>query len=383
MKKTTIIESEGETHYIKGRGIPKGCQYCLKGAKAVLFLNGICQKPDHCSWYCPISEERRGKDITFADEIEISSNEELFDELKKIKAKGMSITGGEPLSKNNLEKTLSYIKYVKVKSGRKFHVHLYTNGGNFNKDIAEKLAEAGLDELRFHPSKANWGNIKIALNRGYSVGAEVPVIPDTEYLNELEQFILYLDQIGAEFINLNEFEMCVPNSKELKRRNFALEKGNIASVVNSRKIALELLNKIAPLVSIKIHFCSIRAKDFHQLKNRYLRRAKTIKFPHEEITKEGLILFAQIEARDEVLQEIFEILTTEFKIPKKLLLKESGTIKLPCYIAIENQFIELLNEKNVIGHIIEITPFREEKYQQITEKTPIELYKEEVSFNEN
>jgi len=383
MKKSKIIESEGETHYIKGRGMSKGCQYCLKGAKAVLFLNGICQKPDHCSWYCPISEERRGKDITFADEIEISSNEELFDELKKIKAKGMSITGGEPLSRNNLEKTLSYIRYVKSKFGKKFHVHLYSNGVNFNEDIAEKLVLAGLDEIRFHPSKENWGIIKLALNRGYSVGAEVPVVPDEEYINDLEQFIFYLDQIGAEFINLNEFEICFPNSEALKKRGYTLEKGNIASVVNSREEALDLLNKVAPLVSIKLHFCSIRAKDFHQLKNRYLRRANTIKLPYEEITKEGLLLYAQIEAGEKELNQINDVLIKEFKIPTKLLQKEVENIKLPCYIAIENQLIELLDEMNAKGYVVEITPFREKKYQQITEKTPIKLYKQEVGYNEN
>ena len=72
MKKVQIIESKERNYFVKSRGIPKGCNYCLKGQKAVLFLNGICQKPNHCSYYCPISEERRGINITYADEIEIS-----------------------------------------------------------------------------------------------------------------------------------------------------------------------------------------------------------------------------------------------------------------------------------------------------------------------
>ena len=110
MKKTRIVETEANSLYLKGRGIPKGCKYCLKGAKAVLFLNGICQKPYHCSWYCPISEERRDKEITYADEIEIDSKMELLEEINKIDAKGMSITGGEPLSELNLEKTFEYIR---------------------------------------------------------------------------------------------------------------------------------------------------------------------------------------------------------------------------------------------------------------------------------
>ena len=125
MKRSKILESKGNTFYLKGRNIPKGCQFCLKGAKVVLFLNGICQKPDHCSWYCPISEERKGKNNTFADEIQVFSNDDLLIEITKINAKGMSITGGEPLLKSNLEKTLDYIKYVKTIKGKKFHIHLY------------------------------------------------------------------------------------------------------------------------------------------------------------------------------------------------------------------------------------------------------------------
>ena len=70
-----IIKTKEYNYYIKGRGIPKGCKLCLKGQKTVLFLNGICQKPDHCSWYCPISTERKGKENTFADEILISSKQ--------------------------------------------------------------------------------------------------------------------------------------------------------------------------------------------------------------------------------------------------------------------------------------------------------------------
>ena len=269
MKKPKIVHSEETNFLIRGRGIPKGCKYCLEGAKTVLFLNGICQKPDHCSWYCPISEERRGKDSTFADEIKIFSKEELWEEIKKIKARGMSVTGGEPLLNSNLEKTLNVIKYVKSVSGKKFHVHLYTNGINFNEIIARELAKVGLDEIRFHPPKNNLSNIKLALNKGMTLGAEVPVIPEEEYLKDIESLIFYLEKIGADFVNLNEFEYCVPNSQYLKERGFKLKESSIASVENSRESALYLIQKIAPKTSIKIHFCSIRAKDFYQLKNRY------------------------------------------------------------------------------------------------------------------
>ena len=271
MKKIKVIESYGKTYYIKGRGMPKGCQQCLKGSKAVIFINGLCQNPSHCSWYCPISEERRGKDNIFANEIKISSKEELLEEINNIDAKGCSITGGEPLFEPNLKKTIEIIKFIKRIKGRKFHIHLYTNGVNFNESVAKMLCSAGLDEIRFHPAPDNWKTIKFIINKGISVGAEVPVIPEKDFISNLEKFIIYLDDIGADFINLNEFEYCFPNSKYLKEKGFRLKEGTLASVENSKEMALKLIKKLVNNVSIKIHFCTIRAKDYYQLKNRYLR----------------------------------------------------------------------------------------------------------------
>jgi hypothetical protein len=383
MKKVKIKESKENTYYVKGRGMPKGCQQCLQGTKTVLFINGICQKPEHCYWYCPISKERRDNSACFADEIKISTKDDLLQEINAINAHGMSITGGDPLLESNLEKTIEFIKYAKLMKGKKFHIHLYSNGLNFNDEIADKLAKAGLDEIRFNPPKSHWESIKKALHKGISVGAEVPVIPDKEHELLLEEFVYYLDEIGAEFINLNEFEYCFPNSQSLKERGFYLKKGTIASVVNSRKMALDLIKKVAPHVSIKMHFCSIIAKDYYQLKSRYLRRAKTIKLPHEEITEEGLLMYAQIEGNSEKLTEFNDLLLNQYQIPRKLILYEGDIIKLPYRMVTTEQFVSSLDEYKLDCNIIEIIPFREKAYFQITESTPIKIFIEELNPHED
>ncbi len=383
MKTAKIIKSKETNLYIKGRGLPKGCKLCLKGQKAVLFLNGICQKPDHCSWYCPISIERRDKDLTFANEIEISSKEGLLEEINNIDAKGMSITGGEPLTELNLQKTFEYIDYIKNQKGKKFHVHLYTNGINFSNTIANKLALVGLDEIRFHPPKENWSNIELALNRGFVVGAEVPIIPNKEKMKELQEFIIYLNKIGVDFLNLNEFEYCFPNSESLKNRGYQLKQGSVASVVNSHEAAIDLMKDMSNKVSIKMHFCPIHSKDYHQLKNRYLRRAKNIKLPFEIINEDGLLMFAQIEGNIDDLDKLNNFLLSELKINKDLILFNGKNIKLPLDLSIKHQFISLLENLQLKGYIVEMTPFRKQKYQQITEKTPIKLFKKEFGFNES
>jgi len=383
MRKAKFIKSKENNFYIKGRGLPSGCKQCLKGQKAVLFLNGICQKPNHCSWYCPISTERRDKNLTFANEIEITAKEGLLEEVNKIDAKGMSITGGEPLSELNLEKTLDYIKYIKIQKGNKFHVHLYTNGISFNSSIASKLVLVGLDEIRFHPPKENWSNIEFALNKGLDVGAEVPVIPNKEKIKELQNFIIYLNSIGVDFINLNEFEYCFPNSESLKSRGYQLKKGSIASVVNSHEVAIDLMKDLSNKVSIKMHFCPIHSKDYYQLKNRYLRRAKNIKLPFEVINEDGLLMFAQIEGNNDDLEKFNNILLSEMKINKNLIFFNGKDIKLPLSLSTDNQIISLFEKFKLKGYIVEMTPFRQQKYQQITEKTPIKLFKEEFGLNES
>jgi pyruvate formate-lyase activating enzyme-like uncharacterized protein len=377
MKNVNLKLSKGETYYIKGRNLPKGCKYCLQGSKVVLFLNGICQKPYHCSWYCPISEKRRGKNLSFADEIEIKTKEDLLKEINMIKAQGMSITGGEPLSEANYEKTIDYIKFIKEKRGKKFHIHLYTNGIDFNESIAETLSLAGLDEIRFHPAREHWSHIEDALNKRISVGAEVPVIPNKLEEEMIKELIFYLDDIGAEFINLNEFEYCFPNSQALKERGFQLRKNSIASVINSRETAFQIIKEIASQVSIKIHFCTIRSKDHYQLKNRYLRRATSIRLPYEVITEEGLLIFGQVEGKKYQLDNFYNSLRSDLKISEELIFHDGDNIKIPFYISLEDQIINLFNKYQLETFIIEMTPFRNKRYQQITEKTPIKVFKEE------
>jgi len=123
------------------------------------------------------------------------------------------------------------------------------------------------------------------------------------------------------------------------------------------------------------------AKDYWQLRERYLRRAKTIKLLYEEITRDGLLLYALIEGEKKDIKAFCDLLLSELKIPQNFISYETTNIKLPIKFAMEELFMELLIQHNLQGYIIEMTPFREEKYQQITEKTPIRLFKEEMGLN--
>ena len=111
--------------------LPTGCKFCVKGEKLVLFITGICNR--NC-FYCPLSEQKKNKDVVYANEWETKPNQfdVIIKEAKLTNAKGAGITGGDPLLV--CERTCSTIKKLKKAFGKKFHIHLYTSLNNVTLD---------------------------------------------------------------------------------------------------------------------------------------------------------------------------------------------------------------------------------------------------------
>ncbi|WNY22849.1 hypothetical protein MmiHf6_01340 [Methanimicrococcus hongohii] len=130
--------------------LPDGCLCCRKGAKMVLFVTGICRKT---CFFCPLSVERKNKDVIFANERAVYSDSDVLEEARSMNAEGTGITGGEPLLE--LERVIHYIHLLKNEFGKNHHIHLYTSTAPSENDLKE-LADAGLDEIRFHPPIEIW-----------------------------------------------------------------------------------------------------------------------------------------------------------------------------------------------------------------------------------
>lgn len=378
--KIIVLKGNG---LLKGSSLPLGCQLCQKGMKVVYFMGGGCNKPLHCKWYCPISEERKSDSIHYIDEIPIpnptsieSTVNIIVDEINNIDAYGMSLTGGDPLTNSyKVDWATNIIYSIKTIMGKDFHIHLYTSGANFSRDIADRLEQVGLDDLRFHPAVENFHKMEFALDHQYTVAAEVPVIPTEEYYHYLLKLADHLDSIGADFLNLNEFEMCVSNQEALLQRGFKLKPNSIAAVDGSRKYAIRFINEFQPQSSLKIHFCSIKMKDQIQLQERYKRRARKIKYPYEEISEEGTLLFLRIQGAVQEIQQIFHDLINLSGVPPELLgLKvNQGILDLPSFLGENNDFIGDLAGKKVKIGIVETLPFHEKELQKIVEYTPISI----------
>lgn len=293
--------------------LPEGCKLCEKGAKLVLLVTGKCAR--RC-YYCPLSEEKRGKDVFFANEARIRRVGEAVEEARLMDALGTGITGGDPLSR--LRRTTDAIRALKRAFGGDHHIHLYTSTTEARK--IGSVARAGLDEIRFHPPLSTWRRligseyasaVRTAKAHGLSVGLEIPAIPGTA--QDTAAAIAFAESTELDFVNLNELEFSETNCEQLKRRGMSIRDDVSSGVSGSEELALDILNSRA---AAPLHYCSAAFKDGVQLRRRIARRGRNVRQPHEVLTDEGLLLKGVIEASDP--GRVAEMLVRRYDLPSTL-----------------------------------------------------------------
>jgi len=278
--------------------LAKGCQYCLKGEKLVLFVTGIC--PRNCV-YCPLSKEKKNNDVIHANELKTKNIKKILEEAKLSGAKGAGITGGDPLSKIN--RTIKFIKALKKEFGKKFHIHLYTSLDLLNKNNISKLKQVGLDEIRFHPdlyNSKNWNKINLVSKKFKEVGVEIPIIPHSE--KKVIELINYFKN-KVDFFNLNQLEYATLHEKEYKKNKWIVNEDY--SVKGSEKTALNILSHFKKTKEkIRIHYCSSKFKDATQFSQRIKLRAKQVAKKFDKINSEGLLIRGAIYSDKKSLKKI-------------------------------------------------------------------------------
>lgn len=264
--------------------LAKGCQHCIQGSKMVLLVTG------KCGWgcfYCPVSLEKKGLDVIYANEARVHTDEEIVAEAESIDATGTGITGGDPLCV--MERTVHMIRMLKERFGPEHHIHLYT--ATIDPDKVRALVDAGLDEIRFHPPESMWTRMsetklaEIAAFDNVDVGIEVPALVGTE--NELIELVEYANSVGVDFVNLNELEFSESNWDMMERYGYEVLDDVSSAVLGSRETAEKVLNKCK---SMNVHFCSSPFKDGVQLRRRLIRRAEHICTDYQAITDDGTII---------------------------------------------------------------------------------------------
>ncbi len=290
--------------------MPRGCKLCIKGAKLVLFVTGLCRRG--CP-YCPISEKRRGKDVQYANERPVHSACDILDEARSIEALGTGITGGDPALR--FKRVLRYLRLLKRNFGSGHHVHLYCSG-KLSRAQLLALRRSGLDEIRFH----TWSTepVKRALETGLFAGVEIPVEPGS--YGKLTSFLAALDRISCKFVNLNELEFSDTNLAHLGAKGFIARSDSSMAVKGSDGEAVRVMRWAARKTRLNVHYCPSALKDSVQLRNRLRRKARNVAEPHEIITPDGLLVKGIILGlRSEKLSRIKSRLMRVHNIPSELI----------------------------------------------------------------
>lgn len=327
---------------VKKKVLSRGCVLCYKGAKMVLFITGIC--PRAC-WYCPLSRERKDRDVIYANERHITTPEEAGETARQMSALGTGITGGEPLG--NLDRVVAFSRHLKHEFGNNHHIHLYTGLAPGKETL---LSLSGLvDEIRMHPPVDIWEGIEgteyrqsvdIAREMGFSVGIEVPSLPG---IGHLETMLPLVD-----FLNINELEWGETNAVAMRERNMILADGVHNAVRGGREWSGCLLNHP------KVHWCSSRFKDSVQLRKRLLRVARNTARPFDQVTLDGTILYGVWEHRGALPQFFHQLEPDMYEV-------KDGAVETAWWVITEFSD-QLAGEKNIIerypnrGLVVEVTP---------------------------
>ncbi len=326
---------------VNGKHLAKGCEHCVNGSKMVLLVTGKCKTG---CFYCPVSAEKKGKNVIYANEKKISEMQEILEEAISMDATGTGITGGDPLGV--MDRTISMIRMLKDHFGKEHHIHLYTSMIDLEK--SKKLEAAGLDEIRFHPSPSMWDMMNettlkdIVETVNMDVGIEVPAIPGMDC--ELDALIKYSTSVGIDFINLNELEFSESNWDMMDKYGFEIKNETSSSVMGSEELAIDLMkkNKKAP-----IHFCSSVFKDGVQLRKRLIRRAEHIAKEYEVITDDGTIIKGIVCTDDP--ESLMHTILEQYKIDKRLMYadKEKNRLEIAPWV-LENISHDLAHDCYII-----------------------------------
>lgn len=327
---------------VRRKDLSRGCVLCQKGAKMVLFITGIC--PRAC-WYCPLSRERKDRDVIYANEKRIATPEEAVETARLMSALGTGITGGEPLG--SLERVVTFSRHLKNTFGSNHHIHLYTGLAPGKETL---ISLFGLvDEIRMHPPYELWEGIErteyrqsleTAREMGFSAGIEVPSLPGIGHFEALLPLV--------DFLNINELEWGETNAGAMRERNMVLADGVHNAVRGGRDWARRLIQHP------KVHWCSSRFKDSVQLRKRLLRVARNTARPFDQVTADGTILYG-VWVHEGALPPVFQQLG-----PDMYEVKENG-VETAWWVITEFSG-QLSGEKNIVerypdrGLIVEVTP---------------------------
>lgn len=307
------------TYYVGNtEKFPKGCISCLFGTG----LGGV-RKTNKCNLsckFCYYHDNLDNQEIIKEEMWEIGESsyyEEDIDLLLSIQDKpsGIAYVYLEPFLE--IEK---YYSVIKKFNNAGIYQHLYTNGTLCNEDNLKKLAEAGLDEIRFNLGASNCSDrvieaMKMAKKYFKSVGIETPMTPEF-----LESFLKKKKEIletGLDFINCAEHHLGEDNVNNYNGEKLYMARRGYISPLWSREITFKLMKMSQEENwNIVVHDCSNHTKYAREInKNSKIKLPFGSNTYRSEFDRILFHIFLPI-----LKDEEFKFIEEE-KLPKEFLLK--------------------------------------------------------------
>lgn len=263
-----IKRLKNRTFYVgNDKKFPKGCISCLcgKGLSAIRKTNKCNVKCKFCYYYGKMDTQRAIPDKMW----EIGTTEFYEKDIDLLisiydKPTGIAYAYLEPFME--IEK---YYSIIKKFNDAGIYQHLYTNGILANETTLKKLADSGLNEIRFnlgasHCSDKVIENIKCAKKFIPMVGIETPMTP--EFFNEFMEKKDKILKTGLDFINCAELHLNSANMVNYKNENNYICRRGYISPIWSREITFKIM-KMADdeQWDIAVHDCSNYTKYAREL----------------------------------------------------------------------------------------------------------------------
>jgi len=282
-----LAENEGRELF-KGtkpfyKQISKGCTTCGAGNWSCLFITGKCNAG---CFYCPapqqMDEAPSSQGLTFNTPLEYANYVRFFN------FKGVSFSGGEPLL--FFERTLDYLNAVRKTCHPDIYIWMYTNGILANKEKLQKLADAGLDEIRFDIGATNFSLDKVKLAKGIisNITIEIPAVPEEK--ERLIKLLPAMEKAGVTNLNLHQLRLTKHNVKHLSKRKYTYINAEKPLVLESELAALEIIKAAQEVeLGMGVNYCAFHYKNRFQKAGFRRILAQTIATPGGDLSENGYL----------------------------------------------------------------------------------------------
>jgi uncharacterized protein len=280
------IKNGGEALFL-GKLSP-GCNACKNGEWDCYFITMECNLACAFCWRPLFPKKNHYGSV-------LTSNEDMLPQTQtRNLITGTSISGGEPFL--DPERLFEWVKRLKS-THPKTYLWIYTNGLLVQKTHILRLAELGLNELRFNMAASGYSHPVVLKNLANAsqylpvATVEIPAIPEDREL--LMTALQTWSSLGIRHLNLHElvYEPGTPSGFMAgKRKIGSFGDGHIFEYHPlSRELTLSVMQKVyLEQLPVSVNDCSLHSK-FCQLKGRRRQLAHMVASPHELFNDEGLL----------------------------------------------------------------------------------------------